>query len=552
MKFVRISIILVCAVASGDLPMVAAAPARFWLSSSSVDPTGLEAPQIAGVENAKRYFYLWGQPATVDSDQPYDVATNRFKTIQNFSVNLVTDFVEDPSDPILDFLDGTFTVFNPMLDGKHRFQFVFDSHTTTGGLTSTGGALDEVNGLQGFSIVSTSANGIGHSANHPTLGCHANDPFCAPTHDAQQSPAWLIGSVAVKAVAPAGDSYLHLQIGQNGMSYKGEATQIPALTFGLGSGPIYDARLSGDRQMTKTMDDPDAALNAVAAAQLSTWNGTTGNWTDSSWAGGVPQSFATNAMLPVGLGSHVITVTGKQLANETTVDGGRLHIANNSSLASSVVVGPSGSISGQGWVGSDLSLQTGATLTVDSFQPLLVVGSANVSGAAIRLGSNFTGSGSNPIEILRTFGGVQGTFAPAVGQNLGGGLFVGAINTIGDSVFLQMSGVAGDFNGNNVVDAADYIVWRNSLGCSTTACISADGNHNGTIDQSDYAVWRAHFGQTASGSSAFANVAAVIPEPTVLVMLLTGLIATFFRQWSAARTPRHRCWHAPVAVQSFI
>jgi hypothetical protein len=62
-----------------------------------------------------------------------------------------------------------------------------------------------------------------------------------------------------------------------------------------------------------------------------------------------------------------------------------------------------------------------------------------------------------------------------------------------------------------VVDAADYIVWRNLLGqTGVTPYSSADGNGNGMIDQGDYGVWRAHFGQTlpspgaGSGSPAIA------------------------------------------------
>ena len=340
--------------------------------------------------------------------------------------------------------------------------------------------------------------------------------------------------MAFQTILPAGQSLPHLQIGQNGMTYKDELTQVPEVVFGLNSpppGPSYDSRLagdSGDREMTKQFDNPDATVSAIAAAQvqLSTWNGTTGSWTDNTWTGGIPQSFDRNAKLPANLGNNVVTVTGKQRANETTVDGGRLHIATGASLASKVIVGMNGGISGQGWVGSNLTLQTGATLTVDSLQPLLVVGSADVAGAAIRLGSNFTGSGTTPIEILRATGGIQGTFAPAVGQNLGGGLFVGSIDKVGDSVFLHMTGIAGDFNGNNVVDAADYVAWRNSFGCNTAVCMSVDGNHNGVIDQADYAVWRAHFGQTAGGSSTFSNVA--LPEPAIRVMLLTGFMAMFF------------------------
>ena len=54
-----------------------------------------------------------------------------------------------------------------------------------------------------------------------------------------------------------------------------------------------------------------------------------------------------------------------------------------------------------------------------------------------------------------------------------------------------------DYNGNNVVDAADYVLWRKSQGNTGLPLYSgADGDGNGLVDQNDYAVWRAHFGDT--------------------------------------------------------
>jgi hypothetical protein len=61
-------------------------------------------------------------------------------------------------------------------------------------------------------------------------------------------------------------------------------------------------------------------------------------------------------------------------------------------------------------------------------------------------------------------------------------------------------GVAGDYNQNGVVDAADYSVWRDTLG--STSDLRADGSGNGIIDVTDYAVWKTHFGQTFPGSGA--------------------------------------------------
>lgn len=78
--------------------------------------------------------------------------------------------------------------------------------------------------------------------------------------------------------------------------------------------------------------------------------------------------------------------------------------------------------------------------------------------------------------------------------------------TPGEIAILALSpnqGLPGDYNLNGVVDAADYVVWRNGLGTTYT--------------QNDYVVWRSHFGQTA-GSGAVSN-ATPVPEPTSVALL---------------------------------
>lgn len=58
--------------------------------------------------------------------------------------------------------------------------------------------------------------------------------------------------------------------------------------------------------------------------------------------------------------------------------------------------------------------------------------------------------------------------------------------------------IRGDYNQNGVVDAADYTVWRDSLGDSVPAFTGADGDGNGIVDQQDYLVWRTNFGATTT------------------------------------------------------
>jgi phospholipase/lecithinase/hemolysin len=119
---------------------------------------------------------------------------------------------------------------------------------------------------------------------------------------------------------------------------------------------------------------------------------------------------------------------------------------------------------------------------------------------------------------------------------------------------LQLFEVPGDFNHDLVVDAADYVVWRNTLG-RMGAGLAADGNGNGTIDFGDYDVWRAHFGGapskewSAESTSILASAGstrATVPESTSLLLLMGGGILLYFYFHN-----RGACRHRPEGSGTF-
>jgi hypothetical protein len=73
----------------------------------------------------------------------------------------------------------------------------------------------------------------------------------------------------------------------------------------------------------------------------------------------------------------------------------------------------------------------------------------------------------------------------------------------------------GDYNGNHVVDADDYLVWRKTLGSTTD--LRADGNGDGMITQADYTYWRQHFGNVLGAGAG--SLVSTIPEPSALLLL---------------------------------
>ncbi|TWU00271.1 hypothetical protein Pla108_12190 [Botrimarina colliarenosi] len=79
--------------------------------------------------------------------------------------------------------------------------------------------------------------------------------------------------------------------------------------------------------------------------------------------------------------------------------------------------------------------------------------------------------------------------------------------------------LAGDYNGDGTVDAADYTVWRDLLGTTGLAAYaSADGDGDGEITLLDYDIWRSNYGATIDTVSSL-----TAPEPGSITVLLPAL-----------------------------
>ena len=75
-------------------------------------------------------------------------------------------------------------------------------------------------------------------------------------------------------------------------------------------------------------------------------------------------------------------------------------------------------------------------------------------------------------------------------------------------------GVAGDYNNNGVVDAADYVLWRKG------APLQNEVATIGSATPEDYTEWCARFGNTSgSGSGALLGNGQNVPEPAAFGLL---------------------------------
>lgn len=170
----------------------------------------------------------------------------------------------------------------------------------------------------------------------------------------------------------------------------------------------------------------------------------------------------------------------------------------------------------------DLLLSSGSVLEVD----LSATGAdlLNVSGAATLNGTlSIDLFGADPTSgaqftVLTAAGGLDTTGLVLGGPDAGGFSF----STIDGTDLVLTFGAAanlGDYNGDGLVDALDYAVWRENVGGSGLPFNETD--NPGVVDQGDFQVWLNNFG--ADYNSPTPQGAA--PEPGALLMVLLTMAA---------------------------
>jgi len=90
---------------------------------------------------------------------------------------------------------------------------------------------------------------------------------------------------------------------------------------------------------------------------------------------------------------------------------------------------------------------------------------------------------------------------------------------------VELAGLLGDYNENDVVDAADYTVWRDNLGGGTA--LPNDGGLGTPIGQAHYDQWKTNFGMLLPpGAGARSIGASAVPEPGTLLLAIGSVLSS--------------------------
>jgi hypothetical protein len=197
-----------------------------------------------------------------------------------------------------------------------------------------------------------------------------------------------------------------------------------------------------------------------------------------------------------------------------------------------------------------LEIDIGGAMPGTGYDVVNATGQVNLDGRlrvrSINAGTGiFTPTVGQQFSVLSSSNTINGAFDTTTTTSVVSGTLVEwQVQQSASSVTLQATALtellAGDYNGNGVVDAADYVVWRDTLG---SIYLEGDGDRNGMVDANDYAVWRANFGRMTGATAGLPSSASVPEPPSLLLLLLAGVLSKPF-----IRAPRRDDWSSPLSA----
>jgi hypothetical protein len=187
-----------------------------------------------------------------------------------------------------------------------------------------------------------------------------------------------------------------------------------------------------------------------------------------------------------------VTTTGPNAGTTKIVN----NLGQNVSLNYYEISSATGGLSLSGWDPLDADPgSVGAGWNVAGGSSGLLLSESNVDGAVLanngelNLSKAFDALAAQNLKFY--YGLTDGTFVRGLVEYVAGS-----------------GGVTGDYNSNGIVDAADYVLWRNDT-----------AGHGGATG---YDTWRSNFGNTSGGAG---SGSAAVPEPAGVILVVFGWLA---------------------------
>jgi hypothetical protein len=213
------------------------------------------------------------------------------------------------------------------------------------------------------------------------------------------------------------------------------------------------------------------------------------------------------------------TVQGNSVAQPITLSGyiKGTGTFNNVNFTGTFSPGLSPTISNAGNLAlassSTLEMELGGIAAGGGYDQIQATGTLALGGALhVSLINGFVPLAGQAFDIL-DWGSIIGTFSTISLPTLSGLTWnTSQLYTTG-VISVTSAGLAGDFNHDGSVNAADYVLWRKGLGT--------------VFSPSDYNDWRANFGAPSGSGRATTLSGNSVPEPQTFALLLLAAAGSF-------------------------
>ena len=166
----------------------------------------------------------------------------------------------------------------------------------------------------------------------------------------------------------------------------------------------------------------------------------------------------------------------------------------------------------------------GASLDGATLENAQLMG-ADMSGASLAnadlVDANLSGAIFTDVESWATASWKYAFYGTNDGPTWASGMDQAWRDSVG---ILAIGPTSGDFNDDGVVDAADYTMWKDNLGCDTSF-LEGSGWSEANVVRKDYRIWEMNFQTSESAAEA-----GFIPEPTSFLLAFLALIGVPLRR----------------------